>query len=84
MSGVAFYGNCSRDWYQGFLKIWKVRPALQGYLAHKKQPLLLRTNIGAYANATVGYYEGGVSYERGTPLVEPLPGLLAIDDTHHP
>ena len=43
---------------------------LQGYLARKKQTLTLGPPYDPRYIPTVGSYEGGVSYKRGTP-VEP-------------
>ena len=40
---------------------------VQGYLAHKKQPPPLGPPYDLGYSPTVGSWEGGVSYERGTP-----------------
>jgi hypothetical protein len=42
-------------------------PAVQGYLAHKKESSLVRTTIGPWVQSYRG--RGGVSHERGTPVV---------------
>ena len=41
---------------------------LQGYLAHKTPPPAVGPPKVPRHKATVGSYEGGVSYERGTPV----------------
>ena len=42
--------------------------ALQGYLAHKKQPHLLGPPKGPRHRPTAKSYGGAVSYEEGTPV----------------
>ena len=42
---------------------------LQGYLAHKKTPTPLGSPEVPRHKATVGSYGGGLSYERGTPVM---------------
>jgi len=43
-------------------------PGLQGYLADKKQPPFIGPPYGPRHSPAVGSQEGGVSYERGTPV----------------
>ena len=42
----------------------------QGYLAHKKPPPSLGPLTDPRYSPTVGSWEGGVSYERSTPVAE--------------
>ena len=46
------------------------RTGVQAYLAHKKGGKKLGSPQVPKHEATVGSYEGGVSYERGTPVYE--------------
>jgi hypothetical protein len=47
---------------------------LQGYLAHKKQLSPPGPSKDSRYSLTVGSKEGGVSHERGTPVLQPLRG----------
>ena len=45
--------------------------AVQGYLAHRKEPLPLGPPYDSGYSPTAGSQEGVVSYERGTPVIRP-------------
>jgi hypothetical protein len=45
---------------------------VQGYLANINPPPPPRTSLGPRHSPTVGFWEGGVSYERSTPVLNSL------------
>ena len=66
MSKVPMYGGAQ----QRGVEVGTERRAhhVPGYLAHKKQPPPLGPPYDPMYSPTAGSYEGGVSYERGTPV----------------
>ena len=57
---------------------------VQGYLAHKKQPLFLGLPHGPTHCPTVGSCKGGVSYERGTPVWDQIASFRSLDLRRNP